>query len=249
MPYTNRAMTRHSIPPSSPHQKTFRVFLYGSIALMLVALALSHNVPIELSDSISHPLGWTMVALLCISVAGASILAAKQGSWKLKQSTQFDFSAEKITRLREGWPPIEIPLTQIKRLQEYRGGLLVAGDEPLRGFTVPREINEFEEVKRKLASYGEITPSQLQISYRAFLLVFVMLIAYAFLFFSKTPVVVLSAGIVVLLLQGSAFFSLRPLWARTSQPRLMLFVYLFSWLILAWLVYQRVSAATPFVGA
>ena len=66
---------------------------------------------------------------------------------------------------------------------------------------------------------------------------------YAVLFTAKTGLVVLIVGVVALLFQGWSILSMRTILPKTRSPKLLMSVYIFSWLILLWLVYQRVSSA------
>ena len=64
---------------------------------------------------------------------------------------------------------------------------------------------------------------------------------YAILFTAKSGSVALIVGVVALLFQGWSIFSMRNIWAKTKSPKLVMSVFILSWLVLLWLVYQRVS--------
>ena len=72
------------------------------------------------------------------------------------------------------------------------------------------------------------------------LFLIVTFVLYAILFTAKARPVVLIAGVMALLFQGWSIFSMRNIWAKTKSPKLVMSVLIFSWLVLLWLVYQRV---------
>jgi hypothetical protein len=149
---------------------------------------------------------------------------------------------DKIIRLSGGRPPIEFHLPKITFIGESRTGLLVQASEPSKGFFIPRTVDDFEQLKQRLSEHCKVTPVENTTSFVHVLPLLLLIALYAFLFTTRTGVFVLVAGIVALLFQGWSIFSMRKIWARTRSPKLLVSVFIFSWLILLWLVYQRVSS-------
>jgi hypothetical protein len=234
-------MTLYSVRPNK-NQKVFRIFSYGSIGLMLIFLSLSQSAWLELNDRISHAIGWSAMGLLIVFMGGVFVLIAKESAQRAWQKYAFDLADQKIVRVSEDSPPIGLLLTEITFLGESRIGLIVRGGDPLRAFVIPRAISDFEEVKQQLSAHCKVTPVKIRTSLRTVLPLILAIVAYAFLFIAKTGVVVLIAGVVALLFQGWAVLSTRKIWAKTRSPKAIMLAFLVSWLVLAWLVYQRVLA-------
>jgi len=234
-------MKRYVVPPNS-NQKLFRTFAYSCIGLMLIVLALSQWEWQGLNDRVSHALGWGAVGLLILFMGGVFFLVVKNSVQSVWQKVAFDVADQKIIRLREGWPSIELALTEIQFLGESRTGLLVQGGKPLKAFVIPRALCDFEELKQQLSAYCKVTPVRSRTSLLAVLPLTLAIVLYAFLLLSKSGVIVLSAGVVALLFHASWLFSMRKVLARTRSPKAVILAFLVSWLVLAWIVYQRVSS-------
>ena len=235
-------MPRYTLPPGNPNQKAFRIFAYGSIGTMLTLLLISESGWVD-SDATIHAMGWAEVGLLIMFMGGVFVLIARNSVWQFWQKVAFDLADDKIIRAKENSPLIEIPLKQINFHGESRNGLLVRGGEPTKTFLISKSINNFEELKRQLNGYCEVIAVDTKISYRPALPFVLAVVAYAVLFLSKAGAVVMVAGVLALLIQGWAIFSMRKVLAKTRSPKLLMFAFLFSWVMLAWLVYQRVSSA------
>lgn len=208
---------------------------------MLILLLISESGWVD-SDATGHAMGWAALGLLPVFMGGIFVLIARNSVWLFWQGVAFDLADDKIILVKENSPLIEIPLKQINFLGESRSGLLVRGGEPAKTFLIPKSIDNFEELERQLNGYCKLTSVNTKISYRPALPFVLMIVSYAFLFISKAGAVVMVAGVLALLIQGWAFFSMRKLLAQTRSPKLLMLVFLFSWVMLAWLVYQRVSA-------
>ena len=234
-------MTRYAVPAKT-NQKVFRIFAYGSIGLMLIFLVLSRSERQELNDGVRHALGWGAAGLLIVFMGGVFVLIAKNSVQRVWQNEAFDLADQKIVRLSPGGPSIELALTEIQFLGESRMGLFVQGGNPLKSFVIPRAIRDFEELKRQLSAYCKVTPVKSRTTLLSVLPLSLTIVVYAVLLMSKSGVVVLIAGVVALMFHASWLLSMRKIWARTRSPRAVTFASLVSWLVLAWIVYERVSS-------
>ena|ERR1700674_1959773 len=233
-------MTRYIVPPST-NQKLFRLCAYGSIGLMLIFLALSRSKWLELDDRLSHAIGWSAVGMLIVGMVGIYVLIFRDSVDKVWWKVSFDLADGKIIRVMEGRPPIELLLSEINFLGESRMGLIVRSGEPSKGFAIPRAVDGFERLKQQLNEYCKVSVVDNKASFIPVLPLVLTIVLYAILFATKIGLVVLIAGVVALLFQGWSIFSMRNTWAKTKSPRLLMSVFIFSWLVLLWLVYQRVS--------
>ena len=140
---------------------------------------------------------------MAISILGLTLLGVKDATWKLKRKLSFELSDERIIQRSDGAAAIEIPLNNIESLHEYRGLLLVKGGEPRQQMSVPREINDFEVLKRELTSYHPITVFKAKVNPFSYLPVILIIVAWFLLLTSHARPVVLVAGIAALGLQAA----------------------------------------------
>lgn len=206
---------------------------------MLILLAFSQSA--WLDDRLSHALGWSAVGLLIVMMVGVCVLIFRDSVDKAWRKVSFDLTDGKIIRLMEGRPPIELLLSEINFLGDSRMGLIVRSGEPPKGFVIPRAVDGFEQLKHQLNEYCKVSAIESKASFIPVLPLIVTILLYAILFAAKGPVVLI-AGVVALLFQGWSIFSMRNIWAKTKSPKLLMSVFMFSWLVLLWLVYQRVSS-------
>ena len=206
---------------------------------MLILLAFSQSA--WLDDRMSHALGWSAVGLLIVVMLGVYLLIFRDSVDKAWQKVSFDLTDGKITRVMEGRPPIELLLSEINFLGESRMGLIVRSGEPPKGFVIPRAVDGFEQLKHQLNEYCKVSAIENKASFIPVLFLILTIMLYAILFTAKLGSVVFIAGVVALLFQGWSIFSMRNIWAKTKSPRLLMSAFIFSWLVLLWLVYQRVS--------
>jgi hypothetical protein len=232
-------MTVYEVPPDSPYQRQFRFLGWGAIIVLLGILFFSIYEPAGLRDSIGQGIGWLAGAIALAAIVGATVLAVKEGNWKLMRRLRFEIYDGKIIKARAESSSIEIPLDQIESLYEYRGWLFIRGGIPSRQIGIPKEVNGFDILKHELVAHCPLTP--LKVSPLSFLPLVLMILPYIFLFASHARAVVIAAGVAALALQGVGMYSLRRVWREKPMPKLVMPTFVLVWLLLAWLVYQRVS--------
>jgi hypothetical protein len=218
-------MTLYAVPRRS-NNKVFRTFAYGSVGLMLIFVAL----------------GWNPVGLLVAIMLGVFLLLFKDSIDKSWRKASFDVSDDRIIGLFEGRPPREFLLREITFIGESRTGLLVQINEGPKGFFIPRAVDHYDQLRQELSEHCQVTPIQNPATFVPILPVILVIGLYAFLFTARVGVLVLIAGVVALLFQAWWIVSIREIWAKTRSPKLVMSVSIFSWVVLLWLVYQRVSS-------
>jgi hypothetical protein len=206
---------------------------------MLILLAFSQSE--WLDDRLSHAIGWSAVGLLIVVIVGVYVFIIRDSVDKSWQKMSFDLADGKIIRVMEGRQPIELPLSEINFLGESRLGLIVQSCEPAKGFVIPRAIYGFEQLKQQLSQYCKVSTIENKASFISAIPLILTIVLYAILLATKSGSVALIGGVVALLFQGWSIFSMRNIWAKTKSPKLVVSVFIFSWLVLLWFVYQRVS--------
>jgi branched-subunit amino acid transport protein len=239
MLYTCRVMTVYAAPSTRPYQRLFRIFGGGAVIVLLGIFFLSVYERVELSHSTKLVLAWVIAAITLAALVVALVVVNKEGLRKF----QWELTADKIIQRYEGWPTIEIPLTAIESLHEYHGWLIIRAVAPVRQITVSSKINGFQQLKNELAGARAVTPLKVKVSPLSFLPLVLAIVAYFFLFMSHKRVVVIGAGVAALLLQGGAFYSLWRLWRGKRALNLLNPTFVLTWLLIAWIVYQRATGA------
>ena len=175
---------------------------------------------------------------------GATALAVKEGSWKLMRKLHFEISNGKIIKTREDLPSatVEIPLNEIESLRERGGWLFVGGGGPGRQIGIPKEVSGFDDLKRELVAISTLTPAKVKVHPFSWFPLLLMILAYVFLFTSHVRVEVVAAGVLALISQGFGTYSLWRILQEKTISKMVMPTFVFVWLVLAWLVYQRVSA-------
>jgi hypothetical protein len=236
-------VTVYALPPSNPYQKPFRLVTWGAILVLLGIFVFSLHEPAGLSDPVGHAIGWFAGAITLVAVLAAAVLGAKEGLWKSLRKFRFEVSDGKIIQTREASPPVEIPLDQIEYVRESGNWLLVGGGSPSRQIVIPRRVKNFDLLRRDLAARCLPTPLKLKLRPVSFLPLVVMVAAYVFLFTSHARVVVISAGVAALALQGIGTYS----FVRTSRdktvPTVLVLTFALSVILVAWLVYRQMTPA------
>jgi hypothetical protein len=235
-------MALYRVPKRSPYKQTHYIFSGGAILSLLGILLFSLFEPAGLSDSIAHSIGWAAGVIMVASVLGLTLLSVKDATWKLKRKLRFDVSDGKIIQSSNDTAAVEIPLNNIESLQEYRGLLLVKGGEPRQQMSVPREINDFEVLKRELTSYHPITVSKAKVNPFSYLPVILIIVAWFLLLTSHARPVVLVAGIAALGLQAAGAYSLLRAFRGKSNPKFIVPILVFTWLLIAVIVFQRIKS-------
>jgi hypothetical protein len=238
-----RAMALYQVPKHNPYQRTLRILSGGAIFSLLGILLFSLFEPAGLSDSIAHSMGWAAGVIMVASVLGLTLLSVKEGTWKLKRKLRFEVSDGKIIQSSDDFAAVEISLNNIKSLHEYPGGMLIRGGEPRRQISVPREINDFEALKRDLTSYHPITVLRAKLYLFSFLAVLFMIVAWFLVLTSHARRVVLVAGLAALGLQALGAYSLLATLRGKTSPKFVALMLVFTWLLMAGIVFQRVISA------
>jgi hypothetical protein len=231
-------MAIYAAPSNRPYRRLFRIVGGGAVIVLLGVFFLSVYEPAELSHSTKLLLAGLVAAITLVAVVVALVVVNKEGLRRF----QWELSADKIIQRYEGWPTIEIPLTAIESLYEYHGWLVIRAVAPVRQITVSSKINEFQQLKSELARQCPVTPPKVKGSHLTLIPLVLAIVAYVFLFTSHGRVVVIGAGAAALLLQGWVFYSLRSLLRGKQTLNLLMPVFVVTWLLIAWMVYERALA-------
>jgi hypothetical protein len=234
------AMTLYEMPAESPYQRPFRIFAVVAIILLLGIFCIATWTPVGLSDETRKVIGWVAGVIVVAAVVIGTRLGVKEALWKVKQGYRVEVADGKIIQRRLGSPIVEVPLDHITSLHESRGGwLFIRGGDPARQVTVPLEVIGFENLKQEISANQVVSQLRIKLSPSLFLPSALLVLACFFLFTSHSRMVVMTAGGTALLLQGFATYSLRRLWRANPKASLLMLAYILTFVVLAWIVYER----------
>jgi len=237
-------MTIYELPSNRPYQKRFRFLGWGAVVALLGVLLFSIDEPAGFSDSGSHAIAWFAAVIVLAAIVSVTALNVKERTWRLLRSVRFEISDGKLIRSDGESPSTEIPLDQIGNLQEYRGWLHVIGGNPKRQITIPKQINNFDALEQELTRHCNLTSPKSAYRSLPFLSIVLMLAVCFVLFTSHDRAVVTAAGVAALVVDGTGTYSLWQVLRGKKIPKLMLPALVFTWLLVGWIVYQRI-VATP----
>ena len=237
-------MTVYTAPSTRPYQRPFRIISWSAIVALLGIFLFSIYEPEGVSRSANVGLAYLMGAIVLGAVGYGLFLSRKEAMWKVEHAFQWELTDGKIVQRHNDGKTVEIALNEVKSLHESHGWLLVRGGEPLRGIAIPSDLNGFEYIKQELNARCGLTPLKVKVSPFAFLPHTLGILSLLCLFISHIPTVVLVSGATLLLVLAYATMSLRRIWRTKPIPKLVLLSYVLTWLITAWLVFQRVKAVS-----
>lgn len=202
-------MSLHTIPAGDPYQRPFRIGAVVVVMLLLGILFVSAE-PDKFGVLTLHLLGWSAVAIVVATIIAANVLSALGGLWELKRKYSVEVTDGKLIQRRAGSAVTEIPLDKITCLQERRGWLIARSGEPEKKIAIPREISDFSQLRRELATYRTVTPMKSRVSFLSYFMLVFAAVAYFLLFTSHRHSVIRLSGATALILQAWAIISLRP---------------------------------------
>lgn len=238
-------MKVYKVHGPSPYVRRFRVFTWSTILGLLVVCSLSIYDPPNLGDSLRKTIADIAIASVGLVIVGVAMFSYLESVWKLKRSSEFEVSADKISQTRSGARPnTEIPLNALKSLYRRPGWLILSGGDPPIQMMIPEEIEGFEELRKEMAKHAEIKPIPAR-NVKSFLPIPLLIGACALLFAGHSVFVVLAGGISLIFLEGWAFFAFVRLRPMRSTPRVFLLMWLVALLFVFWITFDRLR---PFLS-
>lgn len=241
--YTRRAMTVYTAPTTPAYQRSFRIFSWSAIALLLGIWVFSIYEPDGVSRSVNIALALLMGAVVLVAIVYAFILSPKEAMRKLKRDLQWELADDKLIQKDKNGGTVEIVLNEVTSLHESHSWLIVRGGDPPKTITMPSDLNGFEQIKRDLTARCAVTPLKSTFSPLSFLPHVLWIVCFLFLIISHIRALVFISGAVLLLIWPLwTARSIRRIWRGRPIPKRLLFSCLLSWLILAWVVFKCVRA-------
>lgn len=219
------------MPPKDPYQRPFYIGAAVVVGLLLIIWFISFQS--EKFPSLNlRVIGWTAMAIVGASVVGAQVLSLMVSSWQAKQRITIELADGKLIQRRDGSVVAEIPVAEIKSLQEGWGWLVAKSGEKL--IPIPVQIVDYAGLRRELSARATITPLKPTKLLLPLLLHGLMIAGCALVFFSHQRRVIEIAGAITLLdlILGIFLYHRR---MRTRFSRVFFFLF-YGWfiLVIAW---------------
>jgi hypothetical protein len=235
-------MRVYTVPSDRTTWPNFRIFAWGTVAFLSILWMVSYWS--GLGDSLGRVLAWA-AALSVLGVIGfAFFVSSRYGLSTFVEKFQLEVSDGTITQRREGHPTVEMPLNQIESIHDFRNWLVIKSGEPPQEITIPSAVGGFEELKQELSAYRAIAPPKTAPGiYVGLFQLFLLIVACCFLFASHSRSIIPAAGSPILLVEGLMLYSIWRRRKRVLRAKLLLALYTSTWVLTAWIVYERFRGA------
>jgi hypothetical protein len=233
-------MPTYELPAKFLLERTFRV-LSIVVALFLAGLlAISVWEPGWLTDPLRHELAYVGVAALFFGLILAMIAAGKGGIWKWKRTFHVEVAQDRIILRRADRADTEILFTEIRSIQELTGWLVVRGGAPVRGMLIPREVGDYEGLRRELATHHEIerieTPVRRVGLLPAVLFALIQISAVYLALTSHSRAIQATSEMILFVGFAWGFFVLAKILQDKVKRAWALSFYLATWICIGWIL-------------
>jgi len=229
-------MSTYEVPAEIPRTRRFRIFFAVAVLFLLILLGISFSDPGWMADTERKLLGYAGGALVLVTVFAALFGSGKLGNWKLKRGYKVELAGKKIILHRSSHADVEIPLSEIKSVQEYPSWMFVTGGEPARRMAIPREIVGYEELRSELARFRGIERRKIPIQILAVLPGLIALVLISFLFRSHNLYLKIAAFFALFAWGVRGFLILRKQFRHNAVAWFVLPVIVLGWVALAWVL-------------
>lgn len=239
------AMTVFSAPRIRPYQHRFRIISFSAIAVLLAIFLFSIYEPESVGRSTNVALAYFTGAIM-LGVTGYGLaLAPKQSLFEKTQGVEWELTDDRLIERAKDGRNSTITLSEIKRLGEVGGFLVVSGGEPRSTIMIPHFVEGFEEIREQLAARSPVKPRRGKLKLAVVLPIVLGPAALVGLLFSHVfPLVLLSSALLALI-QIWTLTSARKLSRKKVMPKMIIVAWIVTSLILAWLMFDRIKAAIP----
>ena len=237
-------MTIYTAPATRSYQRP--IGISGSVAIvsLLVIFVFSIFEPSGTSHTTNLVLAVLAGGIAVIALVVAVFLFPKEAMWRVEHCFEWELTPESLIQRHKNGKAVELPLNQISSMNENRGWLIVNGGEPLCRVAIPSGIERFDELKRELTSRCSVTPQRIRVKLLFLVPYLAGIVALIFLLISRERVVIVASGVTVLLWQVWAVNLYLRILRGSPIPRLFLLTFLLTFLVLGWIMFQRLKVSS-----
>lgn len=232
-------MTLYEVPAIAPGRRSLRIFLVAVILLLLCLFAVSLWDPEGLTDSVRHLLGYAAMGVVILSIFVGLTLARQIGIWKSVQGFQVELTDEKIVAKRPQSSGVEMSLAEIRHIRESSDWLFVRGGELSRSMAIPRMLQDYDGLRRELASHHEIVRWRAYVYALSLVPALLGWVSVLVLVFSRDRATTRVSAAVVLLVSAWGFCSVWRLFRTKPIPRLLILMYVVNGFMLLWILFDK----------
>jgi hypothetical protein len=223
----------------SPYTRPLRIVGWGTVVFFLGILLFSIYEPEDLSDRVNHALAWLAMGVIAAVIPGAALIAQKEAMWKARRGFQVQVLDGEIVCEGPDGSKAQIALKEIQKVHEGHGWLLVEGSDPPRRIAFPTAVDNFEKIRQEVAALCEIRRLKVKFSPQILLLFGLFIAAFVFLFLAHAKVVVISAAVILIVIEGFSMHRVRRLLQRRGKQWIVPFTFALFFLCVLLIVYQR----------
>jgi hypothetical protein len=225
----------------NPHQdRRARQGLWGAVLVMLGLTLFASYGTRPVGPKLNTAFLWAVGLILVGTVGSAYFLAYRTGLQKVKLSLRFLLSDKDLVRRREGWPDVRIRRSELTRLYERSGWLVVESAEPRRRIAIPNDVEGFTNIRTELSKSSPIVKPP-RVSPLAIVPSIVSLLLWTLVLLSREIRVVEVAGSLALSLQGWYSLRLTRLLHHSRKRFLFWAVLAFGWAAAVLVIYSRLA--------
>jgi len=226
---------RSSRLETKSRDQRIRLVLWGSVLALLAITVVALG---GVRDS------WLNTALLCAAVitvigvvGGAYVVAYQTGMRRLRADITVCLTDTELMERRPGWPEKTVRVSEIRRMAERCGWLMVEGSEFGERILIPTTVENSPVLRAELCKHGTIFQRK-QSSLLALIPALASLFCWALVFWStKSGVVDVSASLGVVLLAWSSYKVAGMM--RRHPKRIVVWLWLsMTWMMAFWILYR-----------
>jgi len=209
-----------------------------SAVLLLLGIAILARYRVNSGGPLDAVLECVAILVVGCTIVGAFYLAGRGGLDRASLDAIWVLTGQEIVCKRSGWTEVRISLSEIKRLYERAGWLVVEGAHPDKKIGIPEHLENFASLREELVKYCALTqpPRRSVVPLVATLASY---LCWALVLWTKDVVVALPAGIIGLaLLAWSSLTVGKNLSGGSKRAPVRLLIGL-SWAAALFLLYFR----------
>lgn len=215
---------------------------YGSLLLILsLTAAAGVGYGDRLSAAASHVLALIAYGVIAASLAGAYIIPQLAATSRRRKEIRFEISDSGLTKHLVDWPDKYIAFSDIAAIHETNKYLQVRGKDEFSWIAIPRDIENYESLRRELERYCPVTENKKSVLAIDFLSLAPFICAWVIFYQSTDQTVVKWAGIIGLLILAEQFYWISQWFVRKRYRFVGWFAMAALWFRCAWSVLNAIK--------
>ncbi len=227
------------------HEMRIRLLSWGTVLLLIAITVLIFALRFLGLLAADSDLRYLAVLAMLGAVAGATILAFREGLRLAEREMVFVLDHNGIVRRREGFPDVRIAFSEISALTDEMRWLVIYSVEPRRKIAVPNDVRGFEVIRSELAKHHALFSAQAKPPMKGAALTIMSILSWAAVLWFRDPRAVIAAAAIALTLLALGSHRLWTLLRRGQNQWLAILYLGIAWFTAILLIYIRLWANKP----